>query len=225
VQEVSKVKISLPDRTEALRRYPEYCKDWEKREQANREASDKEFETITAELKAKYHVPELPMPLEYSRYDRLKNKPRAIEAISFVDPKERGSGFWEIESTPGLPFFSKGHTLTIDDFLEERRYLHLKVDLEESLPTLKKFFVDLVEEWKKYGNLTDEKDKRQGTTSVDHWDVYDLHVFGRKSLLRIAKDRRGRNNNPGADEYVEGEYKQVQRAFKKAKNIMENLKK
>jgi len=213
------MKISLSDRYEALRRHPGYCKDWEAWQQASGKTNDDEFKSITGNLKSKYHVPRLPTPLRYSSYNRLQVKPKPIEVISLVDPKEKGPEFWGIDTTSEPPL-SRGHKLTVDDFLEEERYLHLEVDLGEPLPTLERAFKETVQKWMKIRTPAKQRKERRGRTTVDPWQVYDQCEYQGKNLLQIAKERSGINKNPAYNNKVQAEYKQVKRAYDKAEKMI-----
>ena len=126
--------------------------------------SDSEFKDATQQLKAKYRIPKIPTPLKYSRPGKIKIKPRSMEVIPSLRSKEAAPNIWDTTSeTFPLP---RGNRLTVDDFLEEGRYLHLEIDLGESLPTLEKAFKETVQEWRKLRTPANERKERRGRTTV-----------------------------------------------------------
>jgi len=212
------VKISLPDRYEALRRHPGYCRDWEAWQRTSDKGNDDEFENATKQLKSKYRIPRIPTPLVYPRPGKPKIKPTSIEVIPSPKPKNLiAPQHWD-GTLSNFPW--EVQRLTKDDFLEERRYLHLKVDLEEPLPILEKDFKETVKEWRKHLASCNGWKERRGKTTVDPWEVYDLIEYHRKSITSIAKERTGINKNPAYNARVASVCRQVERAYKKAKEMI-----
>jgi len=216
------VKISLLDKYEALRRHPGYCKDWEAWQRISGTVDDEEFEAATAKLKAKYHVPKLPSPLKHSIRPRIKNRPSPIEVIPSIQVNE--TALITSDTTPTTFSFHGGHRFTVDAFLGERRYLYLKVDLEESLSTMKTALKDIVKKWKAYLPIDGKSNERLGKTTVDPWNVYDLHTLYGKSLLAIAKELFGINKNPAYDLRADAQYRQVKWALEKAKKMIKTIR-
>jgi len=141
-----------------------------------------------------------------------------MEVIPSLRSKEAAPNIWDTTSeTFPLP---RGNRLTVDDFLEEGRYLHLEIDLGESLPTLEKAFKETVQEWRKLRTPANERKERRGRTTVDPWQVYDQCEYQGKNLLQIAKERSGINENPAYNDKVQAEYKQVKRAYDKAEKMI-----
>lgn len=213
------MKISLSDKYEALRRHPVYCKDWEAWHRTSGVGSGDEFEDATERLKAKYRIPRIPSPTEYPRPGKPKIKPTSIEVIPSLKPKNLiAPQHWD-GTLSNFPF-REVHRLTKDDFLEEGRYLHLKVDLEEPLPILEQDFKETVKEWRKHLTSCNGWKERRGKTTVDPWEVYDLIEYQRKSITSIAKERTGINKNPAYNARVASVCRQVERAYKKAKEMI-----
>lgn len=216
------MKISLSDRYKALRRNPKYWKDWEAWQQTG---DDKEFEAIAKKLKKKFKVPKLPSHVESLGRLRIKSNP--IEVIPFVDPKEEGPNFWDIKTTPGLPPFSEGHKVTLDDFFEDRRYLHLKVDITEPLDKLESAFKDETREWKEKWEKGYKEDcgtkERYGETEEDPWEVFDSITSNGKDLISLAQAKEGINELPSYNKFVGARYKKLSRAYKKAIKMIEEV--
>ena len=106
--------------------------------------------------------------------------------------------------------------------LRDDKYLTLQIDVTADET---KLLADVKDYIKFYRRLIKFQPTRRAKPSqVDHWLIYKKRHVERQSLLRIAKDLAGKNENPAYNEVVNAKHKQVIRAYQKAKQIISQIR-
>lgn len=216
------MKISRVDRLLAIKRHPEFIKDREQYERIKQTGNTDHICGMEYYIEHKWGEPLA--RIEYAEeHRRLKREGKSpLSSISVVT---------HIEEEPIVSFKSwEGESV-------KRRWntgshLYLKVDLNFSRETLKKDFLKIVDSYQSRSRDL----SREGKTTIDPFEVYDLHIYHKKNFLQITKERMGitestianeRKKNPkyrpspAYDVEVRNIYKQVKRAYIKANKIIE----
>jgi hypothetical protein len=109
----------------------------------------------------------------------------------------------------------KGKYIGIDlsPCLFNDKELWMAVDITQKKGKIMDDFKQAIDYYRKYIGRTFLRDKK---TTLDPWEIYDLHKKGGLSFPAIAKKLSGINEHPSYDPQVMKKYKAVKRAFKKA---------
>ncbi len=126
---------------------------------------------------------------------------------------------WLFEKLPTIPI----RELTEEDVLQpkDERYLDLRVDLTEEEEELTKAFNEIIRYYKPNSERTRCKD-----AAFDKWEIWDLHYLSALSLVEIARRKSGKEYHPGQEKSpnynpeLAALYKQVQRAYRQAVNMI-----
>ncbi len=103
-----------------------------------------------------------------------------------------------------------------DLFLRDNRYLTLEIDLASE--NVKKLTAQVQTYISAYRKVP--KEERLRTPKVDHWDIWDRkHVHG-QSLLAIAKEFSGIDDDVNVNGDLKRVYEQVRRANRRAAKIL-----
>ncbi len=129
---------------------------------------------------------------------------------------EVGRGFIEPYRLHVTARVKKGKTFTPK---LKRNILTVQLDLASQRDPLRRF-KKLV---RQYRNGVKRPTARERETTLDPWEVYDMHKKG-KRLLSIAKEKYRFRNNPAYDNKAMSYYKQVERAYKKAEKMIEAVR-
>jgi hypothetical protein len=221
------MRVSELDRRRAIKRLPEFIKDYDEYEQLK-----KTIDPIKDESGPKGSV----FNGIIFREDKLKKKWGCpVDAINMADKmskrKKKPSSVRQVTSIDQPPIikFQIGKDKDIIREQIEGECLYLKVDLSKTMDTLVHDFKALV---KSYQDIIKQsaksKQERQGTTSEDIWEIYDLHTKNGMPLLEIARRLSGNDypsgeRTPAYREELWSPYKRVERAYKKAKEIIQTV--
>lgn len=108
----------------------------------------------------------------------------------------------------------------ITPHLLDGRYLSLEIDLHANKKDIKSAIKERIGEYLCY---IEKEKNRNGTTIHNPWDIYDRKHDKGCSLLRIAKEISGINENPSYNNRVDAVYREVKRAYQKACSIIKSI--
>lgn len=109
----------------------------------------------------------------------------------------------------------------ITPHLRDGRYLSLEIDLHARKgEDIKPAIIERIDEYLCY---IEKEKKRNGTTIHNPWDIYDRKHDKGYSLIRIAKEISGINENPSYNKRVDAVYREVTRAYQKACSMIKSI--
>lgn len=112
--------------------------------------------------------------------------------------------------------------LNLSQHLRDGRYLTLQIDVTADKGEILEAIGAHIDFYRSIIKFR-PSDKRAKPSELSHWFIYKEHAEG-KTLLRIAKDLAGINKGPAYSEQVNAKYKQVLRAYQKAKEMISQTK-
>jgi hypothetical protein len=214
-----KIPISNYDRVQALLRIPEYLKDLKDIKKGFNRDKLKKF-------RSKYHLSGPIIDFEFVK----KYTPQRLERISIftdeqitiVKPHQRGKfikkmvTFREEDGQKEVLIYDRS------PFLRGKRYLTIEIDLKKSKTKLLgkiKYYID------DYGKYVDRQETRYKESGYSPWEVYKLYKDEKLTFSEIARQLSGREGNPSYNEKLMAEFKKVKRAFEKACDIINQVRK
>lgn len=198
------------DRVQALIRNPEYKNEYNEFSKL-KEFKDQNYFQKRENLLKKWR---LNFPINPEEY-RNKSKPKY--AIEFSN-----NSYNDYPAKP-LPFKQDSENTY---WLRDKRYLKIEVDLTFPIDKIKDDVVAIVKDWK--SNIIDKG--RNKPTSYSPWEIYDMVNAEGSNRAKVArklygKTPKGQNKNLSYNEYLMAYYKQVQRAYIKALQMIDQVKK
>ena len=115
-------------------------------------------------------------------------------------------------------------TLNFSKHLRDGRYLTLQIDITADQGKTLEALKDYIKFYRKVIKFNPSKRAKQSKEELDHWVVYKIHQRERKPLLQIARDLYGISGQPAIDEEADAYYKRVKRAYRKAKEIISQIR-
>jgi hypothetical protein len=196
-------KITRYDRLMAIKRHPEFIKDYEKYKRYKNPSGQRALRKLV-EIATKWaEEPEAILNAE-----KLKDTANPVKVATEIDYKRCVIICRDGDNI--IPSVQPGGTL-----------LYLEIDLRDT----KKEILKGVERRIAFYKQAVPKDNRRKRQSkvVDIWDVYDLHRSG-LNLNQIAKKLSGIRDNPSYNETLMNKYKAIERAFDKAQAMIDSIR-
>lgn len=220
--------LSPYDRLQAIVRHPEYIRQWRKYKETDSlrqripipsDIDDLvKASNVATETYKKFGIPEIVCP---NYIKALTSEEVAAKARTYWDPLPvRFLKASEIVYALATRFSQRGVFISYEklhqvDLLREGRYLMLEADLFQSKETL-------VKQFKNYLSLKGKANQRKREPTVDPWKVYDMHKGG-KNFLQITRKLFGVKGHPAYDPETDALYKQVKKAYQKARQVIETV--
>jgi hypothetical protein len=104
--------------------------------------------------------------------------------------------------------------------LEEKRYLTLRIDLNEKKGVLMEQFGEQLDTYKKYAKQAKGRE-REGV--YDPWVVYDMFHEKKLNFTQTARKLSGKKGNPTYNPILEAALKAVKRAYRIAEKGIQNV--
>lgn len=222
------MQISELDRRRAIKRLPEFIKDYEaykckrfkldkpdKYESEPRKSDLNRLIFHENELKKKWGCP-VDAIINSDEMAKRKKKPPSVRPVTSIDQ-------------PPMKKFQIGKGNKIIKTKIEGECLYLKIDLSQTEQKLVDDFGAVIKPYQDaLKNQSRSKRERQRETTEDIWDIYDLHMKEGVSLLEIARRLSGNDyptgeRTPAYSDTLWSPYKRVERAYKKAKEIIQTV--
>jgi hypothetical protein len=155
----------------------------------------------------------------------------AVQVISYKGSNDRGyiaekTKHSKDEEFSFLPVVyvgsGKQKTMYIDrsPSLEEKRYLTLRIDLNEKKGVLMEQFKEKIDSYKEYAK---QPKGREGKTKYDPWDIYNMFHENKLNFTQIARKLSGEEGNPTYNPKLEAALKVVKRAYLVAEERIQNV--
>jgi hypothetical protein len=106
--------------------------------------------------------------------------------------------------------------------LRDGRYLSMEVDLTQKKEKIMANVQDAIDRFVRH---VEKKPSREKETTLDPWTIYDMHHEEGLNFSQIAKRISGINENVFDNEKFMSVYKQVERAYSKARKLVAAAKK
>ena len=221
------VKISWNNKINSVIRSDKYRKELKKILSRSPEHSIKEELDLLAK---KWGLPRIKLfpdtgTVSYSAEDN------AVQVISYKGRNDRGyitekTKHSKDEEFSFLPVVyvgsGKQKTMYIDRSpgLEEKRYLTLRIDLNEKKGVLMEQFGEQLDTYKKYAKQAKGRE-REGV--YDPWVVYDMFHEKKLNFTQTARKLSGEKGNPTYNPILEAALKAVKRAYRIAEKGIQNV--
>ena len=141
-------------------------------------------------------------------YITEKTKHSKDEEFSFLPVVYVGSG--------------KQKTMYIDrsPSLEDKRYLTIRIDLDEKKGVLMEQFGEQIDTYKKYAK---QHNGRERKNKYDPWVVYNMYHEKKLKFTQIARKLSGEKGNPTYNPELEAALKAVKRGYRIAEKGIQNV--
>ncbi len=214
-------RLSPHDKLEALKRQPAFKRDLAKLYPGNpndlfedlfhldlleREKRATERDRIGARMKQLGVLELLPVRVRTKQQSAKKASSRAI-----VKPP--------VCAIPARKIFPQTCISARDLFLRDNRYLTLEIDLASE--NVKKLAAQVQTYISAYRKVS--KEERLRRPKVEHWDIWDRKHLHGQSLLAIAKEVSGINDDVNVNDDLKRTYEQVRRAYQRAVQILKTV--
>jgi len=201
------------DRVQALIRNPEYKNEYNEFSKLEMFKNQNYFQKRDNLLK-KW---ELTLPLNPAEFTN-KSKPKNTYTNVFSN-----ASYNNYPAKP-LPFKQDSENTY---WLRDKRYLKIEVDLTFSPKKIKDDVEAIVKYWRPNIQIDEGRNK---STVYDPWEIYDMVNAEGGKLIEVARKRygeiaRGESKHPSHNAKLMACYKQVQRAYRKALQMIDQVKK
>ena len=221
------MRISKLDVRRAIKRMSEFVNDLQELE-----VLKKSLKALKAKAKQRKEI--------FQRIICYENKLREkwgcpVDAIVMSDEAARGKKsipsvrpVTSIDRSPMKKLTVKRNNEIVKTHIEGE-CLYLTVDLSQTQQKLVKDFRTVLKQYQDtLINQNQGKQERQGETTEDIWDIYDLHMKEGVPLLEIARRLSGKDylsggKTPAYSAELWPPYKRVERAYKKAEQIIKTV--
>lgn len=232
---LQKDKIPIADRIQALKRIPQVKVDLEAIEKAERESNPSELDNLKENFYKKYKLKEYcirdtisPSAIQIIRPDNIRYlfRPRSIKLHkSHGVPLLGTSPLSQNESLITIPHSYDEICKTLDYYIpSDGKHLTIVIDLcktkTEIIAELKNIFEEAEKTVKK-------SESREKSFKVDKWEVFDMHTKENMKFTQIARIKAGmgKHVHPSYNKCLESLRQAVKRAYHKAKQIYDEVKK
>lgn len=212
------------DKIKALLRSNKYIHDYDELYEKIRSLSIKDDEDYAiardnceVEFCAKWRIPEVYHPS--AENDHVKMCEKSEEGNFEEDTVEE---IWSIDEQPleeTIEAIQAGRK-SILKFGYKGEYLFLKVDVRKKKKDLMARIEKLIDKWQKRVPMEKSRNK---ATLLQPWEIYDMKHKEKRSLIQIAKAISGINDNPAVNIDVARPYKAIERAYKKAIKMIQQV--
>jgi len=216
------------DRMQALVRTPEYRKDYEEFNNLcpdnedigeSKKAEDLYFKKW-GEISEKYNIA-FPFPLKYDGSLDVAFLGRETLKYPFSNVRPIVQ---TIKAGKEKPLRDENGKLIKYDFtphLFDGKYLMLQIDLTAKKQAIMDSLEETIDHYRKVIKFKEKETRNKGPKTLNIWEIYDMHHKEKLSLPKIAQKLSGINKPSTYNKRVMKMYKAVSRAYKKAKELID----